>query len=100
MAIIGWGGALAVLLPYVLLSLDRLSPTSTWYQGSNVLGSLLLIVNTAYNKSYPSMVVNVVWVCIAAYALLKHLRHRSLAGRSESIDVATIKMTETGNSRS
>ncbi|HXC25680.1 MAG TPA: hypothetical protein VNU46_07170 [Gemmatimonadaceae bacterium] len=76
MTLIGWIGALSVLVPYACLSLGRMTGDSIWYQGLNAFGSLLLIINTVYNRSYPSTAVNVVWVIIAAYALTRKWRRQ------------------------
>jgi hypothetical protein len=68
---IGWLGALGVLAAYILLSLGRLEARSFGYQGLNVAGSVLLIINTVYYGAYPSAFVNIVWLGIAVYALAR-----------------------------
>ena len=67
--IIGWCGAIVVLLAYVLVSTRRVEGDSLYYQSLNVAGALLLLVNTAYKGAYPSSFVNVVWIGIAIFAL-------------------------------
>ena len=67
---LGWVGAVALLLAYALLSFRKLSAQSKTYQGLNIFGSFLLIINTAYHQAYPSTAVNVIWIAIAVLTLL------------------------------
>ncbi|HEX8546670.1 MAG TPA: hypothetical protein VF691_06880 [Cytophagaceae bacterium] len=70
--IIGWTGALAVIIAYFLVSLNKVKSASYLYQILNLVGAILLIINTAYLKAYPSAFVNVVWVGIATYSIIKN----------------------------
>ena len=67
--ILGWCGALFVLLAYALVSTRRVEGDSLWYQSLNIAGASLLLANTAYEGAYPSSFVNVVWIGIAIFAL-------------------------------
>jgi hypothetical protein len=69
---VGWLGAALVNVAYALVSFNRLSPTSFRYQALNIVGSVLLIVNTAWHAAWPSAVVNVVWAAIALVAVTRH----------------------------
>jgi hypothetical protein len=70
----GWVGAACVIVAYALVSYGRMSPASTRYQGLNVAGSVMLIINTAYHAAWPSAVVNIVWAAIALSALVRRTR--------------------------
>ncbi|MBM3129640.1 MAG: hypothetical protein FJ009_13570 [Chloroflexi bacterium] len=72
--LIGWIGSAAVILAYVLVSLNRLRGDSVVYQLLNLLGGMFLIVNTIFWGAYPSTFVNFVWVCIALFALARIAR--------------------------
>lgn len=67
--IIGWLGSAAVIAAYALVSTNRVDGDSLLYQFLNLIGSIFLIVNTAYLGALPSAFVNIMWVGIAAYAL-------------------------------
>ncbi len=69
--ILGWAGAVALLVAYALISRGHFLGHSVRYQILNVFGSLGLIVNTAYYRAYPSTFVNVVWIGIGAYTLYR-----------------------------
>jgi hypothetical protein len=67
--VIGWIGAVAILVAYALVSTRKLEGTSTPYQLLNLAGGACLIVNTLYYRAYPSTFVNLVWAGIAIYTI-------------------------------
>ena len=72
----GWIGVAALLAAYALVSTRRLEGDSPLYQALNVLGSLLLIVNSGYYRALPSVGINVAWIGIALYALARYRTRR------------------------
>jgi hypothetical protein len=76
---VGWGGALAVLLAYALVSSERISARSRSYQLLNVGGAVGLVINSTWNGAIPSAVVNLIWIGIGIYALITHATLRSEA---------------------
>ncbi len=73
----GWVGVAALLLAYVLVSMRKIEGDSVPYQLLNAVGSGLLIINSLYYGAYPSVGINVAWIGIAIYALI---RTRSSSG--------------------
>jgi len=69
--IIGWIGSVEVIAAYALNSYQKIKSDSFWFQFLNLTGAVFLIINTLYYHSYPSTFINVVWVIIAAVALIK-----------------------------
>ena len=69
--VIGWAGALMILVAYGLLSAGRMSGRTVSYQVLNVVGALCFVVNSGYNGAIPSAALNVIWVGIGAFALAK-----------------------------
>jgi len=67
--IIGWFGAIAILLAYAAVSRGIVLGTSFRYQLWNVIGSACLLVNAAYYRAFPSSFVNIVWIGIAIVSL-------------------------------
>ncbi len=67
--IIGWTGAIVLLAAYASVSTRRMQGDAPAYQVMNLIGGVCLIVNTVYYGAYPSSMVNVVWIGIAAYTL-------------------------------
>jgi hypothetical protein len=77
--VIGWIAALLILLAYGLLSSGRRSGRSKLYQWMNVVGAAGFVINSGLNGAYPSAALNVIWIGIGAYALIRNAR----AGTSE-----------------
>ena len=69
--ILGWVGSLLLIMAYVLVSYQRLKATNPRYQWMNFIGSIFLMINTAYYGAFPSTFVNVIWACIAVAALYR-----------------------------
>jgi hypothetical protein len=67
--IIGWAGAVLVLLAYALVSTNRVGAQSGRYQLLNIGGAIGLVANSAWNGAIPSAAVNVIWIGIGLYAL-------------------------------
>lgn len=74
--IAGWSGAVVILIAYGLLSADRLSSKSSLYQWMNVVGAAGFVVNSGAKGAYPSAVLNMIWIAIAVFAVI---RNRSTA---------------------
>jgi hypothetical protein len=74
---IGWIGAVEVIIAYGMNSSGRIKADSVTFQVLNLTGAIFLIVNTWFNESYPSMVINIIWTAIAVAALFRIHYNRS-----------------------
>lgn len=74
--IIGWAATAMMLTAYVLLTTGRLGFRSRLYQWLNVLAGAGFIVNSGWNGAYPSAFMNVLWVLIGFYGLLRRAHTR------------------------
>jgi len=72
--VIGWAGALLLLLAYGLVSAGRVESRSVSYQAMNLLGAAGLVVNSGWNGAFPSASLNVVWMAIGLAALFRRVR--------------------------
>jgi hypothetical protein len=72
--VIGWAGSVAVLAAYLLVSTNRLKGDSVPYQLLNLFGSVFLMTNTIYMGAYPSSFVNLVWLFIAIFAIVRAVK--------------------------
>lgn len=75
--IIGWASAAIILASYILLSLDKLGPGTIAYQSMNVIGAGGFIINSGYNGALPSAGLNVIWMAMGSYALIRIVRRRA-----------------------
>ncbi len=74
---IGWLGAIEVVIAYGMNSAGQLKSDAPMFQWLNLTGAIFLIINTAYNHSYPSMVINIIWTGIAIVALVNMARKKT-----------------------
>jgi hypothetical protein len=74
--IAGWGGALLILLAYLLLSAGRLTGQSLSYQAMNVVGAAGFVINGWWHGAIPSAALNVMWLLIGAIASVRILSRR------------------------
>jgi hypothetical protein len=69
--IIGWTGTMLILLAYLLVSIQKITPVSKTYQLLNLFGAAFVIVNVSFHGAIPSVALNLVWLVVALYGLIK-----------------------------
>lgn len=68
--VIGWLGALGILLAFVLLLLDALHSKSRRYLLLNALGSFGILWISFKKKTYQPAIVNTIWCIFSIYGLV------------------------------
>ncbi|MBI5293999.1 MAG: hypothetical protein HY869_00875 [Chloroflexi bacterium] len=66
---LGWVGTVIYLIAYYLVSAKKVESDSLRYQGMNIMAGALLVINTFYWRSFPSLGLNVAWIGIGVYTL-------------------------------
>jgi len=74
--VVGWAGAVLILLAYLLLSAGKLTGQSLVYQGMNIVGAAGFVVNGWWHRAIPSAALNVLWLLIGAIASWRIIRKR------------------------
>lgn len=69
--VIGWSGAVMILVAYLLLTTGKIAAASVTYQALNLVGALAFVLNSGWNGAIPSATLNVIWAGIAVYALTR-----------------------------
>lgn len=69
--IVGWIGAGLILLGYALVSSGRIQARSVSFQLMNLLGAAGFVINSGFHGAWPSTILNVIWIGIAAASLAK-----------------------------
>jgi hypothetical protein len=69
--IIGWIGTILIVGAYFLNINGKIKSTAVPYIIANLVGGILFSIYTYAHRTYPNMVVNVVWVIIAIAAIIK-----------------------------
>jgi hypothetical protein len=74
--LIGWAGAISLLIAFGLLTAGRIPAIGVAYIGVNFFGSIALGLSTAAAHAWPSATVNVLWLAISFRPLLRALGAR------------------------
>jgi len=67
----GWVGVLLILLAYALLSFGVLSADHVGYHTLNLVGGVGIIVDALADKNYQPAVLNLIWIAIAVFAIVR-----------------------------
>ena len=74
--VVGWLGALLILLAYLLLSAGKFTGRSLVYQGMNIVGAAGFVINGWWHRAIPSAALNVLWLLIGGVATWRILKKR------------------------
>ena len=69
--IVGWIGAGLILLGYALVSSGRIEARSFAFQIMNLFGAAGFVINSGFHGAWPSTILNVIWIGIAAVSLAR-----------------------------
>lgn len=69
--IIGWIGMVLILVAYFLVSFDIINVHNIWYQLLNVVGSAGIVMVAMNRHDWQPMVLNIVWILIAVFAIFR-----------------------------
>jgi hypothetical protein len=68
---IGWLGSILILGSYALNMQKKLNADSKIYIWANMMGGACFVLHTYVHGAHPSMFVNIVWVMIALFSLMR-----------------------------
>jgi hypothetical protein len=74
--IVGWAGAVLILLGYLLITAGKLTGGSLLYQAMNVFGAAGFAINGWWHRALPSTALNIVWLLIGVIASWRILKRR------------------------
>jgi hypothetical protein len=77
--VIGWAAAMTMLVAYMLLTMGRLASHSARYQWLNILSGTGFVLNSGWNGAYPSAALNLVWMGIGLYGLIRSAHRKPVA---------------------
>ena len=72
--VVGWVGAILILLAYMLISADKLSGQSRLFQWMNVVGAAGIAINAWWHGAWPAVALDVAWMIIGGVALWQIMR--------------------------
>ncbi|HEX7326177.1 MAG TPA: hypothetical protein VF292_12625 [Rhodanobacteraceae bacterium] len=77
--IVGLLGMLVTLIAYYLLQDRKLNGNGVVYQLMNALGSAAIIVSLVYAFNLAAMVLEIAWLIISIYGMVRGFRERRTA---------------------
>ena len=72
--LIGNAGVVAILVTYALVQLDRMAVRDLSYSLLNALGAVFILVSLMFDFNLSSFVIEVVWLVISVYAIVRRGR--------------------------
>ncbi len=73
---IGLLGVALILIAYGLLQIEKIDPKSVSYSALNGAGALLILVSLYFSFNLASFIIEIAWLVISGYGLVKALRRR------------------------
>jgi len=70
-------GAITLLYAYAMISKGKLTNTSSTYHIYNLMGAFLVGLNTIYMGALGALMLNVAWMIIATWHLIKSIQQKS-----------------------
>lgn len=77
--VIGSIGVTAFLVAYTGLQVRKISATSFLYSFLNLVGALAIFYSLFYQWNLSSFVIEVAWILLSAYGLLRYFQRRKVA---------------------
>jgi hypothetical protein len=81
--LIGFAGSFFIVAAFAYSNLTS-RMNALWFNISNLIGAALLTVSLTVNYNLPTMVLEVVWMAIAVFGIVKALRARGNAATSHN----------------
>jgi len=71
--ILGWLGVLLILFAFILTTFSIIDPKNIAYGFLNFFGALGIIVSSYAKKDFQPVILNVVWLVVAAIGIARSL---------------------------
>ncbi len=69
-------GVILVLATYLLVQMGRMGIQHSQYSALNALGAVLIIVSLLHNFNLSSFIIEIAWLAISLFGLLRWSQHR------------------------
>lgn len=76
--VVGLFGMTSVVIAYLLIQLEKISPLSLLYNGLNLFGASLLFVSLCINFNLASLVIEVFWISASLIGLVRCIKRDQL----------------------
>ncbi len=76
--VLGLVGVVVILWYYLLLQLGKCVSDSLCFSLANFIGSVLLLISLWFNWNLASVIIEIAWLGISLYGILKYVRRLKL----------------------
>jgi len=70
-------GVALLIGTFALLQFDKINPKGFWYSFNNLMVALLLMINLYYKPNLSSIIIEIFWILLSIYGLVKYFKSRS-----------------------
>jgi len=74
---VGNVGVALLIGTFALLQFDKINPKGFWYSFNNLIVAILLLVNLYYKPNISSIIIEIFWILLSIYGLIKYFKSRS-----------------------
>lgn len=82
--LIGFAGSFFIVAAFAYSNLTT-QMNALWFNVSNLVGAALLTVSLTVNYNLPTMVLEIVWMAIAIFGIIKALRSRDKQAKQPGV---------------
>lgn len=82
-------GVVLILLSYWMLQNDRFTRDLLGYSIMNMIGAILVIVSLFFSWNTSAMIIEIAWVFMSLFAIIKALRERAKLKKSMPAESGT-----------
>jgi hypothetical protein len=75
--LVGWVGAIGLLVSYFLVVFKIWSTEQVTYKLINFISAILLIINAIYIKALPFLLINIIWAIVAFLSIFRDLNKKT-----------------------
>ncbi|MFK8030008.1 MAG: hypothetical protein AB8G18_07185 [Gammaproteobacteria bacterium] len=80
--VVGMFGAAIIVVAYFLLQIERLDSRSLPFSVFNCMGAAAIIYSLYFEFNLSAFAIELFWLIISLYGVIRALRHRKEAGES------------------
>lgn len=75
--VVGTIGVLIIVVAYLMLQVEKISPKSLEYSLSNTIGSMMILFSLLEHWNLASVVIEVFWILISLYGVFKYFSRKA-----------------------
>ena len=70
-------GVALLIGTFAMLQFDKINAKGFWYSFNNLIVAILLMINLYFKPNLSSIIIEVFWILLSIYGLVKYFKSRS-----------------------